>query len=391
MDRFGPDPLDEVLSRMAVRGTDPVPVSQYVLGSLNARRRRNRGLLAAAAATVLLAGGSALALTGGEDPSEVVAPAATADDPSDESTDGAEAGGPDGAATGNGTVVTAVPTTTDPTALPANPFTGTSPPSIAGLNTLAGPPSVGGSPNPPPVPAGGPVPGPAPGGAAPAASATTVPEDRPLSAGALVVAARPAGAVVGLLHGLVEVSLEWSDPDLPAGTVASARVYGTGEDAGGLGGPPLTPAQGACTGGTGTSDTFVGALRLASAGTHTVTVEISTCGGEVETFTADVDVEVPEGLRLQRVTLPVGGTPERGTWRFTPSGGDTEDLRNDDPADEVPNNDERIRQFHNGLPATVLALPEQAGTLEHEVDGDRSCAEVPADADGSAIPMGECA
>lgn len=356
MDRFGARSLDEVLASIAVPGTDPEAVSEYVVGRLNAGRRRSRMLVAMAAILVLLAGGTAFALTGGEDPDEVVAPATASSDGASEEDSGSEV--PEA---GTGSVVTAVPTTV-PTTIPLS----TTFPSIAGVNsdlrTYAG--SGGGS---------GAAPAPGPGApTAPPTTGTTVPIDSPLTAGAVVVTAGRVGDVVG-------VSVQWSDPDLPEGTVASARVVGTG--GGALASAPLVTTDGACTGGTGADGTVTGALRFAKAGAHKVTVEISTCGGATSSFPADVTIDPADGLAIQ-VNVPSSVNPESGTWSFTPSEGDGAGtpvvIRNDDRSDAVADNDPAVRHYVNGMPATVLVVPDAIagpGTISHS---SGSCTVAPA-------------
>ncbi|MGI9578542.1 MAG: hypothetical protein ACR2OH_10110, partial [Microthrixaceae bacterium] len=300
-------------------------------------------------ALVLLAGGTALALTGGEDPDEVVAPSADPnDDPADEGADSEESGA------GTGSVVTAVPTTIPTTlALPT-----TTPPSIAGVSSGAG--------RFPPASAARGIPSsPSPGAAAPPAPAptTTTAPDAPLTAGAIVVSTASVGSVV-------TVSLDWSDPDLPAGTTPAARVVGTG--VGALASAPLQGIDGACNGGTGAAGTVTGALRFAQAGPHTVTVELSTCGGSTTSFSAEVSVAAPQGKPIQ-VRVPEGVNPETGSWGFIPSGGDDagvpKPLRNDTPGDDVADNNPSVAHYLDGAAATVLVVPDVDGVVTHSVGG----------------------
>ena len=113
--------LDDVLAEVAVPGTDPEAVSEYVNGALIARRRRSRLAGVAAVLLALVFGGTVLALTGSEEPDEVVSASSERDD-SDQESDDSES-----SAAGSGSVVTAVPTTLAPV---------TTVPGIAGLTTL---------------------------------------------------------------------------------------------------------------------------------------------------------------------------------------------------------------------------------------------------------------
>ncbi len=369
MDRFGTRTLDDVLSGIAVPGTDARGVSEYVVGVLAARTRRVRWLGAAAVALVVAAGGTALALTGSEDPQEVVS---SAEDSDDEESSDSDADSAETAAPGSGTVLTAVPA---PTTIPV-----TTVPTIAGVTTPA-PSFSGGSGRTPVLP---PAAGPAAPPLSPSTPPTTATPDLPLTVDAIVVSSAPAGSVS-------MVSVNWADPDLPEGTVATARIQVDG-----IGGPTTATdwaVDGPCTGGTGATGTVSGALRFAASGPQRVTVEISTCGGEVNTFTADVEVPEPPGTPV--LATLADGEPEAGTWSFDPDGdAPAEAVRIDPPdpdnPDPVLHNNRSIVQFLDDTPATVLILPSTAGVLQHDdLAGCVRTAGPPAA--GGPWVMGDCA
>jgi hypothetical protein len=104
MDRFGSRTLDDALGAVAVSGTDPAPVVEYVEGVLRAKRRRTRLVAASAVVFVMALFGGALTLTGGEDPAEVVSASPDRDEADSRSKDS------EGSTAESGSVVTVVPT-----------------------------------------------------------------------------------------------------------------------------------------------------------------------------------------------------------------------------------------------------------------------------------------
>jgi hypothetical protein len=131
-----------------------------------------------------------------------------------------------------------------------------------------------------------------------------------------------------------------------------------------------------------------GALRLAKAGPHTITVEVSTCAGEVKSFSTEVTVPNFVGTAVI-AKVPKGVNPESGAWSFTPSEGEGAGtpvpLRNDQPGDEVPDNDPRVVQYLDGCPATVLVVPSAKGTISHAVGGTSRSA-----AAAETVSLGDC-
>ena len=335
MDRFGARSLDDAMASIAVPGTDPTAVGEYVIGRLAAHRRRSRMLVALAAVLVLMAGGTAFALSGGEDPEEVVAPAGESADDSVSSDSGSDL-----SQSGSDTVVTAVPTTAPSTlAVPT-----TSAPSIEGV--------ASGFPSLPRLPRDSPSPSPAPGTAPPAvpSTATSTPPDAPLTA--RYSETNPSAPVVG---DVVTVRLDWVDPDLPAGTVATARLLGIGEET------ALLAADGPCTGGTGAGGTITRKIRFTTARRHAVAIELSTCGGNIVPFTTEVEVGSPGRQTPVKVRLPRSVDPEVGTWKFLPEGGGEKVLRDDANG----NDPEVVRMFEGDHAVTAVVVPGP-GSITHE-------------------------
>jgi hypothetical protein len=307
-------------------------------------------LVALAAVVVLMAGGTAFALSGGDDPEEVVAPAGeSADDPVNSGS------GNDLSQSGSGTVVTAVPTTAPSTlAVPS-----TSAPSIAGV--------ASGFPSLPRLPRASPSPSPAPGTAPPAvpSTATSTPPDAPLTA--RYSETNPSEPVVG---DIVTVRLDWLDPDLPAGTVATARLLGIGEET------ALVAADGPCTGGTGAGGTIARKIRFTTAKRHAVAIELSTCSGTTVPYATEVDVRSPDGQIPVKVRLPRSVDPEVGTWTFVPAGGGAPVvLRSNDSG----NDPEVVRMFEGDHAVTAVIVPGP-GSITHEALDCRRTATLEGDA-----------
>lgn len=292
--------LDDVLAAIAVPGTDPGAVSEYVLGALGARRRRFRIAAATAGVLMLLAGGTALALSGGEDPDEVVAVAGDETRTPEEKDDPPDGSDP---------VVTTVPSST----VPANGAVVTVAPPI-GVLPGAGGPTSGGPAVPPAFP---------PPGSPPSSAATTSPAaDLPVEVTLVVPRTARAGD-------LFDVRVEWTDPDLPPDRRVAHRID-IDEPTSGSDYTSDVVVEGACTGGSGASGVIQEPVQFASSGTRMVEVTLHTCSGPPEVVSAEVVVTAPtfhEGQDDQRpgraIMAGLPAAPKGPTgWVFDPDQGD---------------------------------------------------------------------
>ncbi len=350
MDRFGTRSLDEVLAVLAVPGTDPGAVAEYVDGALVLRTKHRRVLAVGAAVLIALLGVGVLSLGGSDNPDEVVA------------------GSPDEATDARSHPVSEDPTTTtSATTTAPSTVAGTVSPASGALSR-SGSRSRGssgsGAPGVAPVVPAAPTSDTAPtdSTAGQASDTTLAPPttvDQPLVATApLSVGAAGAGE-------LVTVTVKWSDPDLPSDAKASARLVAGAVAATSA---PIS-GKGACTGGTGASGKVVAYARFAAPGTYDAAVEVTTCAGAPVSF--PVTVTVSEAAfnggpgRVLTAQVPPGVDPEVGRWSFTPDGGTEVPLPPRSPG---------LAMVLDDLPSTLVVLaPDGKGTLSFAQDGGSTC------------------
>lgn len=321
--------LDQLLGELAVPGVDPAAVSEYVVGGLNAHRRNRRFAAGAAALLVVLGGGTALAFTGGTTPDEVVADRKAAKSVEGSSTDVTEPTTP--AVAGETTASTPPPSapivTTTTLRLPV------AAPGRLSYNAPAAPVPV--EPVAPPA------------STDTTTSSTTVP-DQPLQATIAMVT--PSVAVGDVVH----VTVNWTDPDLPADAQPVA-TFSFGDPNVGAAASD-TAASATCTGGGSRSGVLDGWARYTAPGARTVTVAVSSCG-RILNLTAPVTVTpaMVDGQPGRPVVLqvaPGGIDPESAMATWQPQdGGAPKDLPERQPG-------VTLRSGTGQVPSTVIVLPK---------------------------------
>lgn len=279
--------LDDVLARIAVRGTDPEAVIDYTMG-LIARRSRRRRALGGAAVVLAVIAITASAVMGNSDQrrDEVVTPANSV-------TSTMKPAGSDETLT---TTSQASMVTNTTLALVTAPTMTTTVTTATPVPTIAAPPVAA---TPPP---NGPQ---------------SIPADRPGS-GVLVVNAGAAGE-------LLDLRFEFNDPDGPGvspvmwihtdepGTVEPRVEQGTADS---------------CSGGPGTHGKLHEPVQFASTGLRRVWVTVKYCNALPSVFSTSVDVAAPRfgdlPGRAVMAELPGDHQTYKGDrWQFHTDGGET--------------------------------------------------------------------